>query len=65
LLSGYIRLKLEESSICARLKDEGKSSANPIKDTYSSRRNWGLMAIALFGTTALEGVSGTRASCTR
>jgi len=56
LLSGYIRLKLEESPLYARLKEEGKASTNPIKDTYTSRRNWGLMAIALFGATAPEGV---------
>src|SRR6516225_1766511 len=56
LLSGYIRLKLEESPLFARLKEQGKASANPIKDTYTSGRNWGLMAIALFGATAPEGV---------
>jgi MFS family permease len=56
LLSGYIRLRLEESPLYARLKDEGKSSANPVKETYSSGRNWGLMAVALFGATAPEGV---------
>jgi MFS family permease len=56
VLSGYIRLRLEESPLYARLKEEGKSSANPVKETYSSRRNWGLMAIALFGATAPEGV---------
>ena len=56
LLSGYIRRKLAESPLYARLKEEGKASTNPIKDTYSSGRNWGLMAIALFGATAPEGV---------
>src|SRR6266581_9486147 len=56
LLSGYIRLKLEESPLYARLKEEGKSATTPIKDTYTSGRNWGLMAIALFGATAPEGV---------
>src|SRR6201997_4205144 len=56
LLSGYIRLKLEESPLYARLKEEGKASTNPIKDTYTSGRNWRLMAIALFGATAPEGV---------
>jgi MFS family permease len=56
LLSGYIRLRLAESPLYARLKEEGKSSTNPIKDTYTSGRNWRLMAIALFGATAPEGV---------
>jgi MFS family permease len=56
LLSGYIRLKLDESPLYARLKEQGKASHNPVKETYSSGKNWGLMAIALFGATAPEGV---------
>src|SRR6266851_5590023 len=55
-LSVYIRLKLAESPLYARLKEQGKASTNPVKDTYSSGKNWGLMAIALFGATAPEGV---------
>src|SRR5215472_2640422 len=55
-LSAYIRLKLEESPIFARLKRQGNASYNPVKDTYSSGKNVGLMAIALFGATAPEGV---------
>ena len=55
-LSAYIRLKLEESPLFARLKQQGHASHNPVKDTYSSGRNVGLMAIALFGATAPEGV---------
>src|SRR5437870_6373807 len=56
LLSIYIRLKLAESPLYARLKDQGAASANPIKETYTSGRNWGLMTFALFCATALEGV---------
>ena len=55
-LSVYIRLKLAESPLYARLREQGKASANPVKETYSSGRNWGLMAFALFGATAPEGV---------
>src|SRR5712671_3024296 len=55
-LSIYIRLKLAESPLYARLKEQGNASVNPIKETYSSRRNWGFMAFALFGATAPEGV---------
>ncbi|HKX09192.1 MAG TPA: MFS transporter [Stellaceae bacterium] len=55
-LSAYIRLKLEESPLFARLKQQGQASHNPVKDTYSSGKNVGLMAIALFGATAPEGV---------
>ncbi len=56
LLSGYIRLKLEESPLYARLKEQGKASHNPVKETYNTGKNWRLMAIALFGATAPEGV---------
>jgi MFS family permease len=57
LLSGYIRLKLEESPLFARLKEQGKASTNPAADSFlRGGRNWGLMLIALFGATAPEGV---------
>jgi MFS family permease len=56
IFSAYIRLKLGESPLYARLKDLGKASDNPMRDTYGSGRNLGLMALALFGFTAPEGV---------
>jgi MFS family permease len=56
ILSGYIRLQLQESPLYARLKEQGKASTNPALDTYSSGKNWGLMLLALFGATAPEGV---------
>ena len=56
VLSGYIRLRLEELPLFARLKEQGKASANPALDSFSSGRNWGLILIALFGATAPEGV---------
>src|SRR5438045_7151446 len=47
LLAGYIRLKLEESPLFARLKEQGKASTNPAADSFlSCGRNWGLMLIA-------------------
>ena len=56
VLSAYLRLKLGESPLFQKLKDQGKTSANPVRDTFSSGRNWGLMLLALFGFTAPEGV---------
>jgi len=55
-LSIYIRLKLEESPLYARLKDQGKVSHNPALESFSSGKNWGLILFALFGATAPEGV---------
>jgi MFS family permease len=56
LLAGYIRLRLEESPLFARLKTQGKASANPALESFGSGKNWGLILIALFGFTAPEGV---------
>ena len=36
VLSGYIRLRLAESPLFARLKEQGQASANPVRDTYGS-----------------------------
>ncbi len=55
-LSAYLRLKLDESPVFTRMKDEGKTSANPAREAYGSSHNWGLMLLALFGFTAPEGV---------
>jgi len=55
-LSVYIRLKLEEAPLYARLKAQGKSSSNPALESFSSGKNWGLILLALFGATAPEGV---------
>src|SRR6201987_4348168 len=57
VLSGYIPLKLEESPLFARLKEQGKASSNPAADSFlRGGRNWGLLLVALFGATAPEGV---------
>jgi MFS family permease len=55
-LSLYIRLRLKESPLFARLKQSGKSSKAPMKECLGSRRNWRLMLLALFGATAGQGV---------
>jgi MFS family permease len=56
VLSAYLRMRLGESPLFQRLKDQGKASDNPARDTYGSGKNWGLMLLALFGFTAPEGV---------
>jgi MFS family permease len=54
IFSLWIRIRLKESPIFAKLKREGKSSKSPI--TQIGGRNWGLIAIALFGATAGQAV---------
>ena len=48
-LSQTEALKLGESPLFERLKDMGKASESPMRDAYGNRRNWALIALALFG----------------
>jgi MFS family permease len=52
ILSAYLRSKLGESPLFQRLKEMGKASKSPARDAYGNRRNWTLIALALFGITA-------------
>ena len=56
LLSAYLRLKLGESPLFQRLKEMGKASASPMRDAYGNKRNWALIALALFGFAAPSSV---------
>jgi len=40
----------------ARLKEQGKSSRAPVKDSLGSGKNWRLILLALFGATAGQAV---------
>src|SRR5438876_6271986 len=55
-ISVYIRLKLQESPIFARLKTLGKRSKTPIKDSFFKYPNNRYVALALLGATAGQGV---------
>ena len=55
-VSLYIRLKMSESPLFARLKSEGKVSKNPLVESFVHPRNRRLVLIALFGATAGQGV---------
>ena len=55
-LSFYIRIRLKESPLFARLKEQGKSSRAPVKDSLGSGKNWRLILLALFGATAGQAV---------
>jgi MFS family permease len=52
VLAMYIRMRLQEAPLFARLKDMGKSSKHPLKDSLGSGRNWGMILLALLGATA-------------
>jgi MFS family permease len=56
IISVYIRLKMKESPLYARLKTEGKTSLNPIKESFIHRSNLKMVLLALFGATMGQGV---------
>ncbi|MFN8637458.1 MAG: MFS transporter [Chloroflexota bacterium] len=56
MMSLYIRMRLRESPLYAALKESGKTSAQPLKESLGTKRNWKLIALALFGATAGQGV---------
>jgi MFS family permease len=55
-LSLYIRLRMKESPIFRTLKQAGKTSDAPIRDSLGSRRGWKRVLLTLFGVTAGQGV---------
>lgn len=56
VVSIYIRLKMHESPLFAKLKSEGKVSKNPLKESFSHRSNFKMVLLALFGATMGQGV---------
>jgi MFS family permease len=55
-VSLYIRLRLSESPLFAKLKTEGRVSKNPLKESFGNPRNRKYVLLALFGATAGQGV---------
>ena len=55
-VSVYIRLKLEESPVFAEMKAQGRISKAPLTESFARWGNARLVLIALFGTTAGQGV---------
>lgn len=56
IMSYYIRIRLHESPLFAQMKKEGKTSANPIKESFANKENLKLVLIALFGAAMGQGV---------
>ena len=52
----YIRLRLQETPLFTRLKDDGKSSTSPWRDSFGNAANRRLILLALFGATAGQAV---------
>jgi MFS family permease len=55
-LSLYIRLRMKESPIFRTLKQAGKTSDTPVRDSLGSWEGWKRVLLTLFGATAGQGV---------
>jgi len=56
IVSIFIRLKMNESPLFAKLKQEGKTSTNPLKESFGRKENFKMVLLALFGATMGQGV---------
>ena len=56
LVSIFIRLKMKESPLFTQLKATGKTSVNPIKESFGHKENFKMVLLALFGATMGQGV---------
>lgn len=56
LVSIFIRLRMAESPLFAKLKSEGKTATNPLKESFGRKENFKLVLLALFGATMGQGV---------
>lgn len=56
IISVYIRMKMKESPLFAKLKTEGKTSVNPLRESFVHKTNLKMVLLALFGATMGQGV---------
>ena len=56
IISIVIRLKMKESPMFTKLKQEGKTSSNPLKESFGHKENFKMVLLALFGATMGQGV---------
>lgn len=56
VVSIVIRMKMHESPLFAKVKAEGKTVKNPLKESFGKKENLKMVLLALFGATAGQGV---------
>ncbi len=56
IVSIIIRMKMSESPMFAKVKSEGKTSVNPLKESFGHRANFKMVLLALFGAVMGQGV---------
>src|SRR6218665_881416 len=55
-VSVYIRMRMSESPVFSKMKAEGKTSKNPLKESFRNKANFKMVLLALFGATMGQGV---------
>lgn len=55
-VSVYIRMRMKESPLFSKLKSEGKTSANPLTESFRRKANFKMVLLALFGAVMGQGV---------
>jgi MFS family permease len=55
-ISLYMRVKMRESPLFAKMKSKGQASKHPLKESFTNPVNLRYVLIALFGATAGQGV---------
>jgi MFS family permease len=58
IISVWIRRSMAESPLFAKAKSEGKTSVNPLKESFANKSNLKVVLLALFGLTMGLGVVG-------
>jgi MFS family permease len=56
IVSVIIRMRMSESPLFAKVKAEGKTSKNPLKESFGHRSNFKMVLLALFGAVMGQGV---------
>jgi MFS family permease len=56
LVSYLIRKNMEESPVFAKVKSSGKTSTNPLKESFGNKLNFKFVLLALFGAVMGQGV---------
>lgn len=56
LVSVLVRMRMQESPLFAKLKAEGKTSTNPLKESFAHKANFKMVLLALFGAVMGQGV---------
>ena len=55
-VSVLIRMRMSESPMFSKLKSEGKTSKNPLKESFGNKANFKMVLLALFGAVMGQGV---------